>query len=108
MHETLNDLKSSYAEIKHRNNILTSLLRAQRDGEVEGIFGRLGDLGTIDKHYDCAVTTACAVLDHIVVDSILNGEKCIAFLKKNKIGSGKFICLEKVAQNNRKQRENPF
>jgi structural maintenance of chromosome 4 len=75
---------------------------------LAGIFGRLGDLGTIDQKYDCAVTTACGVLDHIVVDNIANGEKCIAFLREHKIGSGKFICLDKVAQGNRQQREKPF
>ena len=68
--ENLNQMKSSHAEIRNRNNILTSLLRGQRDGVLAGIFGRLGDLGTIDQKYDCAVTTACGVLDHIVVDNI--------------------------------------
>lgn len=63
---------------------------------LNGIFGRLGDLGTIDQAYDCAVTTACGYLDHIVVDSIGNGERCVAFLRENRIGTGKFICLDKI------------
>ena len=76
-------------------------MKAQKDGVLQGIHGRLGDLGTIDKIYDCAVTTACGFLDHIVVDTIDNGEKCIQFLRDNRIGTGKFICLDKIIQQNR-------
>ena len=31
--------------------------------------GRLGDLATIDSKYDVAVSTACGMLDHIVVQT---------------------------------------
>jgi len=63
---------------------------------VSGIFGRLGDLGTIHNDYDCAVTTACGFLDHIVVETVNDGEKCIKFLRENHVGQGKFICLDKI------------
>jgi structural maintenance of chromosome 4 len=36
---------------------------------LEGICGRLGDLGAIDARYDAAITTACPGLEHIVVRS---------------------------------------
>lgn len=101
-------MKSSQNEFKNRNNILSSLLKAQKDGHLHGIYGRLGDLGTIDNMYDCAVTTSCGVLDHIVVDNISNGEKCVAYLREYRIGTGKFICLDKIAQQNRQLREKPF
>lgn len=91
-------MKASQAELRNKNNILTALLKGQKDGVLQGIFGRLGDLGTIEQVYDCAVTTSCGVLDHIVVDNIGNGENCIKFLREHKVGSGKFICLDKVAQ----------
>jgi len=35
---------------------------------LQGIAGRLGDLGAIDKKYDIAITTACKGLDNIVCD----------------------------------------
>ena len=63
---------------------------------MSGILGRLGDLATVHEKFDIAVTTACGYLDHIVVDTITNGERCINYLKQNKIGSGKFICLDKI------------
>ena len=70
-------MKAAQAELRNKNNLSTSLLKAQKDGILQGIFGRLGDLGTIEYKYDCAVTTSCGVLDHIVVDNIVTGEKCI-------------------------------
>ena len=55
-----------------------------------------GDLGAIDSQYDVAISTACGSLDHIVVDTIDTGKKCIEFLKKNNIGQGRFILMDKV------------
>jgi structural maintenance of chromosome 4 len=71
-------------------------MKAQKDGALSGIYGRLGDLGTIDGKYDCAISTSCGVLDHIVVDTINNGERCIQFLRENRIGAGKFICIDRI------------
>ena len=79
-------MKASANELRNRNNILTALMKAQRDGILTGIFGRLGDLGTIEQQYDCAVTTSCGYLDHIVVDQVSNGERCMQYLRENRIG----------------------
>ena len=108
LREHLNYMKGCQQDTRNKNNIITSLLKAQREGSLQGIFGRLGDLGTIDQQYDCAITTSCGVLDHIVVDNIINAEKCIQFLRDHRIGSGKFICLDKIIQQNKNQREKPF
>ena len=62
---------------------------------MPGIFGRLGDLGAIDEKYDVAVSTAAGALDHIVVDTVDTGSKCIQHLKANNLGIGSFIALEK-------------
>jgi structural maintenance of chromosome 4 len=53
-------------------------------------------LATIDEKYDVAITTACSFLDNIVVESVSCGEKCIQFLRDNRIGKATFICLDKV------------
>lgn len=55
-----------------------------------------GDLGAIDQQYDVAISTACGSLDHIVVDTISTGKRCIEFLKKNNVGRANFILLEKM------------
>ncbi len=106
--DNLNVMRSAQNETRNRSQILGSLMKAQKDGFLNGIYGRLGDLGTIDAIYDCAITTSCGVLDHIVVDTINNAERCVSYLREHRIGNGKFICLNQVAQQNKQQREKPF
>ncbi|CAG5133855.1 unnamed protein product [Candidula unifasciata] len=90
------EIKSSMAATKSQNRVLDSLMAEKKRGALPGIYGRLGDLGAIDNQYDVAISTACGSLDHIVVDTIDTGKKCIEFLKKNNIGQGNFILLEKM------------
>ena len=66
------------------------------NGNIPGIIGRLGDLGGIDKKYDVAVSTAgSGSLDTILVDNSATGSKCIDFLKRNDVGRGNFLALDK-------------
>lgn len=52
-----------------------------------GIFGRLGDLGAIDKKYDVAISTAAGgSLDTLIVDNVDTAKKCIDYLKRNDVG----------------------
>ncbi|BFZ06696.1 hypothetical protein BsWGS_09735 [Bradybaena similaris] len=90
------EIKISMAATKSQNRVLDSLMAEKKRGALPGIYGRLGDLGAIDSQYDVAISTACGSLDHIVVDTIDTGKKCIEFLKKNNIGQGNFILLEKM------------
>ena len=63
-----------------------------------GVWGRLGDLGTIPAEYDVAMSTCCGLLDHIVVDSTEGGQKCVNFLRERNIGRANFILLNQVQQ----------
>ncbi|XP_069672465.1 structural maintenance of chromosomes protein 4 [Periplaneta americana] len=89
------ETRSSMQATRSRGRVLDSLMEQKRLGHLPGIFGRLGDLGAIDKKYDVAVSTACGPLDNIVVDTVNTGKQCIEFLKKNDIGRATFIALEK-------------
>lgn len=91
----MEDLTSSMTANRSRGRVLDSLLQQKREGNCEGLFGRLGDLGAIDKKYDVAVSTACGALDNIVVDSVDTAQWCIDFLKKHDIGRATFIGLDK-------------
>jgi structural maintenance of chromosome 4 len=93
----ISEIKTSNQEKQQRNNILDNLIKAQNEGRIKGIYGRLGDLGTIDLKYDVAITTACAALDNIVVESVDIGQKCVEFLRKNNLGRATFICLDKIS-----------
>lgn len=82
--------------------------KAQREGKLSGIYGRLGDLGTIAEEYDKAISSGCGFLDHIVVDTVENGEKCLEYLRTHKIGRASLMCLDRVRQQNGKVRQLPF
>ena len=80
------------------NRVLSELLKAQREGKLKGVYGRLGNLGTIQDQYDVAISTACGHLDFIVVDTVAVGEHCINYLRENRIGRASFICLDRISQ----------
>jgi structural maintenance of chromosome 4 len=60
-----------------------------------GVLGRLGDLATINDQYDVAVSTACGMLDNIVVQTTAGAQRCLEFLRKYNLGRASFIPLDK-------------
>lgn len=83
----------------NRSPVVRSILKAStKGGELEkcGILGRLGDLATIPEKYDVAVSTACGMLDHIVVHTTSGAQKCLEFLRKHNLGRANFIPLDKM------------
>ena len=75
--------------------IVQALMGAKAKGKIKGVLGRLGDLGAIDKKYDVAVSTACAALDYIVVETTADAQACVAHLRANNLGVATFLILEK-------------
>jgi len=76
-----------------------AILRAARPGgELAnvGVLGRLGDLATIPEKYDVAVSTACTMLNYIVVHTTAGTQKCLAYLRKHNLGRANFIPLDKM------------
>ncbi len=65
--------------------------------EMEGVrlYGRLGDLGSVDASLDVAVSTAAGALDWLVVESTADGQRCIEYLRKHSLGRAKFLILDK-------------
>ena len=93
----LSECKNSNQEFKIKHRITSELIKAQKEGKIHGLFGRLGDLGAIDQKYDVAISTACAQLDFLVVDTAQNARNIITYLRNNNIGTASIIILEKVA-----------
>mmetsp|Transcript_4034 Transcript_4034/g.9112 ORF Transcript_4034/g.9112 Transcript_4034/m.9112 type:complete len:1378 (-) Transcript_4034:141-4274(-) len=82
-----------------RSRIASAILKAsKKNGELAncGVMGRLGDLATIDSEYDVAVSTACGMLDHIVVQTTAGTQKCLEFLRKHNLGRASFVPLDKM------------
>ncbi|CDW83919.1 nuclear condensin complex subunit [Stylonychia lemnae] len=81
---------------RNKNKLLFELLEAQNKGQINGILGRLGDLGSIDQKYDIAISSGCGFLDHIVVKTLDDANQCINYLRQNRLGIAKFMVLEKI------------
>lgn len=90
------EARSSLANTQTRGNVLAALMRMRDSGRIDGFHGRLGNLGTIDQKYDVAISTACAALDNFVTETVEAGQQCIEYLRKNNLGRGNFICLDKL------------
>jgi structural maintenance of chromosome 4 len=93
--ETKASLQSSGSRSHAVNGILKASRRGQELGNV-GVLGRLGDLATISEQYDVAVSTACGMLDHIVVQTTAGAQRCLEFLRKHRLGRANFIPLDKM------------
>jgi len=78
--------------------VASILAQAKKGGTLAsaGILGRLGDLGSISSEYDVAISTACGMLDHIVVETTQGAQQCLDFLRRNGLGRANFIPLEKM------------
>lgn len=74
------------------------LKAARKGGELckVGVLGRFGDLASISEKYDVAVSTACGMLDHIVVQTTAGAQRCLEFLRKYNLGRVSFIPLDKM------------
>ena len=82
-----------------RSQAVAGILEAaKKGGELSkvGILGRLGDLATINEEYDVAVSTACGMLDHIVVQTSAGAQRCLTFLRKHDLGRANFVALDKT------------
>jgi len=91
--------KASIQSTQGRSRTVSAILQAsKKNGALSncGVLGRLGDLATIDEKYDVAVSTACGMLDHIVVQTTAGTQKCLEFLRKNNLGRASFVPLEKM------------
>ena len=89
--------KSAQNASKSHGQVHDALMQQKTNGNIPGIIGRIGDLGGIDKQYDCAVSTAGgSSLDTILVEDSDTGKRCIEFLRANNVGRGNFLALDKT------------
>ncbi|XP_004933572.1 structural maintenance of chromosomes protein 4 [Bombyx mori] len=91
----LEESRQAMSANKSRGRVLDALMKEKRNGNLPGIFGRLGDLGGIDQKYDVAISTCCGALDNIVVDTVETAQACVEFLKRHDVGRATFIALDK-------------
>ncbi|GJZ80933.1 structural maintenance of chromosomes protein 4, partial [Tanacetum coccineum] len=92
--QKVTELKSVIESVRNHGNVLNAILQAKASNSIQGIYGRLGDLGAIDAKYDVAISTACPGLDNILVETTAVANACVDILRRNNVGRGTFIVLE--------------
>jgi len=108
---------------KNQGSVVKAILQAKESGQIEGIYGRLGDLGAIDgkllnlyflllvnhdvssaryvsnilhecaAKYDVAISTACGGLDFMVVETTSAAQACVELLRTKQLGVATFLIL---------------
>jgi len=105
--QKVEDAKSRVSNTESRNRVLRALNHLKDTGRLNGFYGRLGDLGIIDDKYDIAVSTGGGSLDDMVVDTVECAQQCISYIRKNGLGFGKFIVLNKLRHFNMNKIQTP-
>jgi len=90
------EARSAFQEEHFRGKLIRAVTEQAKAGNLKGVHGRLGDLGTIPKKYDVAVSTACGMLDSIVVDSTDDAQAVIEYIRREDLGRATCICLQKI------------
>ncbi|MBS1266431.1 MAG: Chromosome partition protein Smc [Candidatus Woesearchaeota archaeon] len=69
----------------------------EQKNKIKGIYGTVGELGTVSTKYSMALEVAAGSrLNNVVVKDDKVAAKCIKYLKKNKLGRATFLPLNKV------------
>ncbi|KAM1400566.1 hypothetical protein ACFX2F_027826 [Malus domestica] len=100
------ELKSVLDSERNQGTVLKAILHAKESNRIQGIHGRMGDLGAIDAKYDVAISTACAGLDYIVVETTSAAQACVELLRRENLGVATFMILEKQGDLLPKLKEN--
>jgi len=90
------EARAEFEQEHTRGRLIRAVYEQSKSGNLRGVHGRLGDLGTIPKKYDIAVSTACTMLDAIVVDTTEDAQALIEFIRREDLGRTTCICLEKI------------
>jgi len=96
------EAKATFEQEHHRGRLIKAVYEQSKAGRLKGVHGRLGDLGTINKKYDVAVSTACGLLDAIIVDTTEDAQAVIQFVRQHDLGRTTCISLDKI---NEKEQE---
>ncbi|CAA7406929.1 unnamed protein product [Spirodela intermedia] len=103
--QKVTELRSILESEKNQSSVLKAILEAKELKQIDGIYGRLGDLGAIDAKYDVAISTACPGLDYIIVETTATAQACVELLRQKNLGIATFMILEKQRDNLRRLNE---
>ncbi|KAJ1688981.1 hypothetical protein LUZ63_013136 [Rhynchospora breviuscula] len=99
------EMKTAQESEKSQSSVLKAIIQAKDTKQIEGIYGRLGDLGAINAKYDVAISTACKGLDNILVETTDAAQACIALLREKNLGIATFMILDKQKEQMHRMKE---
>ncbi|CAN6332537.1 unnamed protein product [Urochloa humidicola] len=81
--QKVTEMKTTRDSETNQSTALKAILQAKDSNQIQGIYGRLGDLGAIDAKYDVSISTAApGGLNYIVVETITSAQACIELLRR--------------------------
>ena len=93
----LETTKKIMAEMTSRDKGIKLVLEARDTGEIDGIYGTVGEICKTHPKYSIALNvTAGNRTDHIVVETDEVAAKCVMMVKKAKAGRVTFLPLNKL------------
>ncbi len=92
----LNDYKEQYEGYYYS---VKSILKQSKKGELQGVYGTVGELLFVEKKYELAIETALSSrMQNIIVENSNNAKNCIDYLKNNKSGRATLLPLDVIKQ----------
>ncbi len=92
-----NALKEAQEKFFSKQGAISAILKLRDTEEIEGIYGTVAELGTINPQYSTALEIAGGGrLSYIVVKNEEVAAKCIRYLKQKRLGRVSFIPLDKI------------
>ncbi len=89
--------EASQSVAKGYTAAVNKLVEARDRGDIKGIHGTIAELINVDDQFETAINTAAGPrMQALVVNDDAVAEKCISYLKKNKIGRATFLPLNKM------------
>lgn len=90
-------LKEAEDAFLKRRRAIATVLELRDAGAINGIYGTVAELGTIDPDYAVALEIAGGNrLSHIVVENEHVATECVNVLKSERVGRAAFIPLDKI------------
>ncbi len=80
-----------------KESLISSSSSVRKILDMPGVYGTIGSLGVIDKRYALALSVAAGRrVNAVVVDTDITAQRCIEYLRANKLGTATFIPLNKI------------
>lgn len=82
---------------KNQGFLHRKLIELEKKGELKNFIGRMGELASIDREFDAAMSTVFpGNLDHFVVRTSQDAIVAIDLLNHYKYGRGHFFCMDRL------------